>query len=94
MDFFLEAFFELVIEGLFGLTIHNPKVKTWVKTLFFVVLTQALAACFAYVAVVIPVENGDNSGNIICGIIAAALSVGFLAAAIHGHRTDWKQADY
>ena len=33
MDFLFELLFEVVLEGVFHLTIGNPKVKNWIKTL-------------------------------------------------------------
>ena len=91
MDAIFEIIFEVILEGIFHLTIHNPKVKTWAKTAVFVVLTQALAGFFGYVAMTIPVEDGDNSGNIICGVIAAAMSIGFAVMAVYGHKRRWKE---
>ncbi len=93
MDFVFELIFEIVLEGIFGLTIHNPKAKAWVKTLVFVLITQLLAGFFAFLALSIPPQDGNISCNLICGAAALALSVGFLIMAVYGHRRDWKQVD-
>lgn len=89
MDFIVEFLFEVIVEGIFDVTVHNPKVKTWVKTLVFLVFSEALAGFFLWLSFRAPAA--EPGGDIVCRIIAIALGIGFLAGAIHGHRRDWKQ---
>lgn len=91
MDLIFEFVFELILEGIFGLTIKNPKIRTRVKTTIFVVMTQLLAAFLGFLALTIPSQDGSTSGNLLCGIAAIMLSAAFLLTAVHGHRNDWKQ---
>lgn len=83
MDFIFEIVFELILEGIFGLTIHNPYVKTWAKTMFFLLFSQAVAGFCLWI--------GIKVGSSFLCIVSAALAAVFLIAAIHGHRNDWKQ---
>ena len=89
MDFIFELIFELVLEGIFGLTIHNPKVKTWVKTLVFLVISELLPALLLWISFSVPAD--EPGGDLVVRIISVALAIGFLIAAIYGHRRDWKQ---
>ena len=91
MEFLFEVILEGILEGVLGLTMENPKLKTWVKTAIFVVVSQAVAGFIWFLALNVPAEKGDLSGNYVCGAMALALSVGFLLGAIHGHRQQWKQ---
>ena len=91
MDFLLELLFEGLLEGISALTIENQKVKTWVKTAVFVVLSQVVAGFAWFLALSVPPVDGNAGGNYICGAIALALTVGFLLAAVDGHNRDWKQ---
>ena len=90
MDFIFEFIFEVFVEGLFAGTVKNPKVKTWVKTLVFLLMSEAVAAVFLWISYAAP----QDGGAWVVRIIAIGLGLGFLVAAIHGHRTDWKKADY
>lgn len=91
VEFVLEILLEGLLEGIFGLTIENPKVKTWVKTAVFVALSQAVAGFLWFLALTIPAVDGDTSGNYVCGAIALVLTLGFLLGAIHGHKRNWQQ---
>jgi hypothetical protein len=91
VEFAAEVVLELVLEGIFGLTIENPKVKTWVKTTVFVVFSQAVAGFVWFLAWNVPAENGDYRGNYVCGAMALVLTLGFLLGAIRGHKRNWKQ---
>lgn len=90
MDFIFEFVLEVILEGVFVLTIKNPKVKTWVKTMVFLLISEAMAAFFLWISFAGPQEEGAW----VVRIIAIGLGLGFLIAAVHGHRIDWKQADF
>ena len=90
MDFIFEFVLEVILEGVFAMTIKNPKVKTWVKTMVFLLISEAMAAVFLWISYAAPQEGGAW----VVRIIAIGLGLGFLVAAIHGHRTDWKKADF
>lgn len=90
MEFICEFIFEVILEGIFDLTVKNPKVKTWVKTAVFLLIAESVAGLFAWLSV-LTCRNGNQSGSIVCGIVSLALGVGFLAAAIYSHKKDWKQ---
>ena len=83
MDFVFEFIFELVLEGVFGLTIQNPKLKTRLKTTSFLLFTGAIVAvviCLAFL-----------SANVLVGITGLVLAVLFLYVAVDGHKRGWKQ---
>ena len=85
MEFFFEILFEVILEGIFGLTVKNPKVKNWVKTAVFLLISEAVAGLFLWLSFV-----GDVDGILVVRLIAIALGIGFLAMAIDGHKRNWK----
>lgn len=89
MDFIFELIFELVLEGIFGLTIHNPKVKTWVKTVVFLLIMEAFAGFFLWLSYNNP--EAEAGGDIVCRVIAIVMGLAFLIMAIDAHRRNWKQ---
>ena len=89
MEWIFEFLFECILEGIFEITVHNPKVKTWVKTAVFLVLSEALAGFFLWLSFAVPAA--EPGGDLVVRVIAIALGIGFLAGAIHGQRRDWKQ---
>lgn len=90
MDIIFEFVFELILEGIFGLTIHNPKVKTWVKTAVFLLISEAVVGLFLWISFAVPAETGMG-GDWVVRVIAIGLGIGFLAMAVYGHKRDWKQ---
>ena len=93
MDILIEFVFTAVLEGIFGLTVKNPKVKTWVKTLVFLLLAEGVALAIGILSF-LSFKNGNTSGGIGCMVIAVLLGIGFLIGGIYGHKRDWKQDDY
>ena len=85
MEFFFEILFEVIPEGIFGLTVKNPKAKTWIKTAVFLLISEAVAGLFLWLSFV-----GDVDGILVVCLIAIALGIGFLAMAIDGHKRNWK----
>jgi len=73
----------LVLEGIFGLTIKNPKLKTRLKTVIFLLVTGVIVAVVIWLAF--------HSANGLVGITGLALSALFICAAVEGHKRDWKQ---
>lgn len=90
MEFICELIFEIILEGFFGLTVENPKAKTWTKTIFYLLLAEGMAGVLVWAGIKTYL-NGNVSGGIVCGIIAVAMAVGFLIGAIYGHKRNWKQ---
>lgn len=90
MEFLCEIIFEVILEGIFGLTVGNPKVKTWAKTAFFVLFCTAFSLFIAWMGWT-HYQNGNRSGGIVCLVLAAAMEVGFLLLAVYGHKRGWKQ---
>ena len=90
MDLIGQFIFELILEGIFGVTVKNPKVKTWVKTIVYLVFAEAMAGFIAWMSVSAYL-SGNTSGGIVCGVIALGLAIGFLIGGIYGHKRDWKQ---
>ena len=90
MEFLCELIFELLLEGVFGLTVRNPKVKTWVKTVFMLLFTQTVAGLIGWFSVQAYL-NGNTSGGIGGCVIAAGLGIGFLVVVVYGHKREWKQ---
>ena len=85
MEFFFEILFEAILEGIFGLTVKNPKAKNWIKTAVFLLISEAVAGLFLWLSFV-----GDVDGILVVRLIAIALGIGFLAMAIDGHKRNWK----
>lgn len=92
MEFIGELIFEIILEGLFDVTVNNPKVKTWVKTAIFLVFAEAVAGFVAWISVN-AYTSGNVTGGMVGGVIALGLAIGFLIGGIHGHKRDWKQAE-
>lgn len=69
---------------------HGDGVKIKTKTVYFVVLSEAVAAVFAFLSWRV-FQQGNTSGAIAGWIISGALAIGFLIGAIYGHKKDWKQ---
>lgn len=90
MEFLCELIFEIILEGIFGLTVRNPKVKTWAKTLFMVLFSETVAGLIGWSSYQ-AYKNGNVSGGIGGVIIAIVLGTGFLILSIYGHKRDWKQ---
>lgn len=91
MEFLMELFFEILLEGVFHLTVKNQKIKLWVRTGFFIVFTQILTVLFAIGAVSL-YSSGDGAWYVMAGL-AAAWGIGLLIAAIYGHRKGWPKND-
>ena len=91
MDFLCDLIFEIILEGLFGITVKNPKLKTWTKTAFFLLFSELIAAWILFSG--ISAWQRDNiEGGIVISLMGAALAIGFAAGAAYGHKRDWKQA--
>lgn len=89
MDFLFELLFEVVLEGIFHVTIGNPKVKNWVKTLLFSLFAQGIAVWIACMALF--GEAVSDTGRYVLLGLAAVWSAGTLIGAVFGHRRQWKQ---
>ena len=92
MDFVGELIFEIILEGLFGLTVKNPKVKTWTKTAIFLLFSELIAAGLLFCGVK-ALYKDNTDGGIVVIVMSAVLAIGFIAGAIYGHKRDWKQID-
>ena len=93
MEFICELIFEIILEGIFGLTVKNPKVKTWTKTAVFLLFAEAIAGFLMWMSVN-TYFAGNVAGGIVGGVIALGLGIGFLIGAIYGHKREWKQTEY
>lgn len=89
MELIGEFILEVILEGIFGLTVKNPKAKTWVKTAVFLIISQLLTAALAWLTV--DVWKAGNDGWIVVAIIAAVWSIGALIGAFYGHKRNWEQ---
>ena len=83
MDAVLEFIFTMIPEGIFGLTIKNPKLKTRMKTGIFLLFAGAVVALILWLAAV--------SASVLVGIVGLALAALFIYTAVEGHRRDWMQ---
>ena len=90
MEFICELIFEIILEGIFGVTVKNPKLKTWIKTAFFLLIAEGVAGLLIWLSVRTYL-NGNVSGGIGSGTVSVLLAVGFAIAAVYGHKRDWKQ---
>lgn len=91
MEFIAEFICEVILQGIFDVTIENPKVHTRVKTVIFTIFTQLITAGFVWLTV--SARRANNDGWIICGILSVAWGIGMLIAAIYGHRKGWPKND-
>ena len=89
MEFVFELLFEVILEGVFHLTIGNPKVKNWIKTLIFSLFAQGITAWIACMALF--GDTISTTGRLVLLALSAAWSVGTLIGAVCGHRRQWKQ---
>ena len=90
MDFLCELIFEIVLEGIFGVTVKNPKLKTWTKTVFFILFSQAIALWILYSGIS-ALQRGNTDGGIAIVIMGIGLIVAFAIGTVYGHRKEWKQ---
>ena len=87
MDFIAEFILEVILEGFFSVTVHNPKVKTWIKTLIFSLFVHILTALMVWGTVSL-YQQGDGAWYVIA-TLAAAWGIGMQIAAIYGHKKGW-----
>ena len=92
MEFLFELFFEVILQGVFGVTVNNPKLKLWIRTAFFFAFTQIITVLFAIGAGSL-CSSGDGAWYVIAAI-AAVWGIGMLIAAIYGHRKGWPKNDF
>lgn len=92
MDFLMEFIFEAILEGVLGVTVGNPKLKIWVRTIIWLLLAEAIPVVLGISAVNM-YRNGNTSGGIVGIIISTALVIGFLILGIYGHKRNWKRWD-
>lgn len=83
MDAVFEFVFTMILEGIFGLTIKNPKLKTRIKTVIFLLFAGAVVTLILWLAAV--------SASVLVGIVGLAIAALFLYTAAEGHKRDWKQ---
>ncbi len=83
MDAVFEFIFTMILEGIFGLTINNPKWKTRIKTVLFLLFSGAVVALIFWLAAV--------SASVLVGIVGLVLAALFIYAAVEGHKQNWKQ---
>lgn len=82
MEDILELIAEMVLGVLSGLRYKHPRTRTWVITVFFLVLGGALLGYMAWLL-------WFEIGGILCKILAAALVAGGAVILILGHRKNW-----
>lgn len=87
MDFIAELICEVILEGIFAVTVENPRVKTWIKTTVFLVFSQLFTGLFIWMTV--DAWRDQNNGWIIVGIIAAIWAIGTIIGAVRGHKRNW-----
>ncbi len=92
MEFLYELIFEIILEGIFQVTIKNPKAKTWFKTVFFLVLTELIAVLMLICGISV-IRSGNTEGGIVILIMCVCLAAGFAVAAFCGHKREWKQTN-
>ena len=90
MEIIGEFIFEIVLEGIFGLTVENPKAKTWVKTMIVSLLFGVLLALFGFLAYI-----GLKGSDWFLFGVGAILFLAFGALGVwlipHRHKDNWKQ---
>ena len=89
MDFICELIFDIILEGVFGITIKNPKLGVWTKTICFLLFSEAIASIGALAAIQAK-RAGNLGGAVVCGITALGLGILFLFGAVYSHKRGWK----
>lgn len=91
MDFVMELIFEIILEGVFGVTVHNQRIKLWVRTAIFIFISQIFTVLFAIGAASL-LQKDDKTGYVLV-VVAVVWCIVMLTAAIHGHRKGWPKND-
>lgn len=89
MDFIAEFICEVILEGLFELTVNNPRIKLWIRTVIFVIFTQTLTVLFSIGAVSL-YSSGEGYWYIMA-VIAAIWGIGMLIGTILCHKKGWPE---
>ena len=89
MDFLMELIITGLFEGANEGIIKSPKVKTWVKTVVMLLLSELLPVAFIILGVSV-CQNGNAFGGTVIITICSALAIAFLIACILGHKRNWK----
>ena len=90
MDFLMEFIFTAILEGILGVTVKNPKVKIWVRTIIWLLIAEAIPVVIG-VSAVSRYRSGDTSFGIAAMILSVVLIIGFLIGGIYGHKRKWEQ---
>ena len=84
----------VLLIGLIGLVtycvFHGDDVKTKTKTVYFVILSELVAAGIALLGW-LSFRQGNISGAIAGWAVAGLLAIGFAAGGVYGHKKGWKQ---
>ena len=80
------------MEGVLGVTVANRRLKTWVRTIIWLLIAEAIPVVLG-ISAINKYRNGDTSFGIAGMIISAILIIGFLVLGIYGHKRNWKQCD-
>lgn len=82
----------LIVSCIMIIVMTNKQIKTWIKTLVFLAITESVAAFLGWIAWK-TYCNGNLSGAIIAAITAAILALSLLWGGIKGHRQSWSHVD-
>ena len=69
---------------------HGDDVKTKTKTVYFVILSELVAAGIALLGW-LSFRRGNTSAAVCSWVIAGLLAISFAAGAAYGHKKGWKQ---
>lgn len=92
MDFLGELIFEIILESFFGITIRNENVKTWTKTIIFLVIS-AVIPVLMLISGIGAIGRGNVGGGVVILVMSAVLELIFVAGAIYSHKRGWKQTE-
>lgn len=89
MEFLCEIIFEVILEGIFGVTVENPKVKTWVKTGIVIFMDLLVLSFFAFIA-----GAGFQNRNWLAFSVGVILFLGWAVFSVRTtrkrHKENWK----
>lgn len=91
MDFLLELVGELLFEAPFEAAMESCRVKTWVITLLFSLLGDAMAALFTVMTVSIWRDQQNMAGTTVLALITLGWTAFVVYGAIRGHKRKWKR---
>lgn len=92
MDTLVGVIVEMILEGFFGVTIRNPELKIWTKTIVSLVISAVIPVLMV-ISGVSAIGRGNVDGGVPILVMAAVLETIFVLGTIYNHKRGWKQTE-